>query len=99
MYGIYHTDNLPTSIAAQTGGEAGIQGTITDRTDAVVPNAVVTIKNQNTQVSTTHPATDDGLYTIAPIIPGTYTVMVTAPQVSASFVRTISRSMRSSSPL
>jgi hypothetical protein len=70
---------LSVSAAAQTGGEAGIQGNITDGTGAVVPNAIVTVTNQNTRVSTTHPTTGDGLYTIAPIIPGTYTVVVTAP--------------------
>ncbi|WP_229741010.1 carboxypeptidase regulatory-like domain-containing protein [Silvibacterium dinghuense] len=70
---------LSSKVSAQTGGEAGIQGTITDKTGAVVPNASVTAVNQATHVTTTHSATGDGLYTISPVIPGIYTVVVTAP--------------------
>lgn len=62
--------------AAQTGGEAGIQGTVTDASGALVPNASVTALNDATGVSTTRQTTADGLYTISPILPGTYTVTV-----------------------
>ncbi len=68
--------NPPAS--AQTGGEAGIQGTVTDVTGAVVPGAIVTATDQSTGVVTTQKSTGDGLYTISPIIQGTYTVKVTA---------------------
>lgn len=63
---------------AQTGGEGGIQGTVTDSTGAVIPKATVTVTNIDTKVSNTTTATGDGLYTVSPIIPGTYTVRVTA---------------------
>ena len=63
---------------AQTGGEAGIQGTVTDSTGATVPNATVTATNIATGVTTTRTATGDGLFTISPIIPGTYSVTVKA---------------------
>jgi hypothetical protein len=66
------------SLRAQTGGEAGIQGTVTDATGAAIPNAMVTATNKATGVATVRQTTGDGLYTIAPIIPGTYTVVVTA---------------------
>ena len=73
------TLSIPERLQAQTGGEAGIQGTVTDQTGAVVPNATVTATDQGTHVAITRTATSDGLYTISPIIPGVYTVSVKAP--------------------
>ena len=64
--------------AAQTGGEAGIQGTVTDPDGAIVPKAQVTATNDATHVSVTRESTSDGLYTIAPVLPGVYTVTVKA---------------------
>ena len=66
---------VPSAIA-QTGGEAGIQGTVTDSTGAAVPKATVTATNDATGIATTRETTGSGLYTIAPILPGTYTVRV-----------------------
>lgn len=66
------------SAAAQTGGEGGIQGTVTDTTGAVIPNATVTAKNIDTGVTATRQTTGAGLYTISPILPGTYSVTATA---------------------
>ncbi|GAA3750426.1 carboxypeptidase-like regulatory domain-containing protein [Terriglobus aquaticus] len=63
---------------AQTGGQAGIQGTVTDLSGAVIPNATVTITNQETKVVTTKTSSGAGLFEAAPLIPGTYTVEVTA---------------------
>jgi len=63
---------------AQTGGEGGIQGTVSDPTGAAVPNAVVTATNVDTGVATKRQTTGAGLYTISPILPGTYTVTATA---------------------
>ena len=63
---------------AQTGGEAGIQGTVTDTTGAAIPGAIVTATNNATGIATTRKATSDGLYTISPIPTGLYTVRVTA---------------------
>ena len=63
---------------AQTGGEAGIQGVVTDSTGAAVSHATVSATNQATGVVTTRETTGDGLYTIAPILPGIYTVAVKA---------------------
>ena len=63
---------------AQTGGQAGIQGTVTDNTGAVIPNASVTITNQETKVVTKKTSSGSGLFEAAPLIPGTYTVEVTA---------------------
>ncbi|MDE1177510.1 MAG: carboxypeptidase regulatory-like domain-containing protein [Edaphobacter sp.] len=67
---------------AQTAGEGAIQGTVTDATGAVVPNAKVTAKNQASGVTTTRSTTGDGLYTISPLIPGKYDISVSAPGFS-----------------
>jgi hypothetical protein len=66
------------TLQAQTGGEAGIQGTVVDPTGAAVPGAVVTATNVATGVATSRIASSDGLYTISPILPGVYTVSVKA---------------------
>jgi len=66
------------AVRAQTGGQAGIQGTVTDQSGAAVPNVTVTAINNATGVSTVRESTASGLYTISPIIPGTYTVTATA---------------------
>jgi hypothetical protein len=72
-----------TSAFAQTGGEAGIQGTVTDPTGAAIPGATVTATDNASGVATTRTSTSDGLYTISPIPPGIYTVKVTAPGFSS----------------
>ncbi len=68
---------IPPALA-QTGGEGAIEGTITDPTGAVIPNATVTATNQASKVSTTRKSTSAGLFSITPLIPGVYTLTVTA---------------------
>src|SRR5580658_4395428 len=63
---------------AQTGGEGGIQGTVTDSSGAVVPDAVVTATAESTNVATSRTSSSAGLFTITPLIPDTYTVTVMA---------------------
>lgn len=65
-------------LRAQTGGEAGIQGTVTDTSGAAIPNATVIATNDATGVATARQTSSDGLYTISPVIPGTYTVRASA---------------------
>ncbi|HEV2576976.1 MAG TPA: carboxypeptidase regulatory-like domain-containing protein [Acidobacteriaceae bacterium] len=69
---------ITSSATAQTGGEGGIQGTVADSTGAAIPNATVTATNNATGVSEKRQTTSAGLYTISPIVPGTYTVTATA---------------------
>jgi len=69
---------LPKGLTAQTGGEAGIQGTVADPTGAAIPNAVVTATNTATGVATTRTTSADGLYTISPVVPGVYIVTAKA---------------------
>jgi hypothetical protein len=68
----------PRALIAQTAGGGNIQGTVTDQIGAVVPNVTVTATNVATGVETSRPTSEDGLFNIAPLIPGTYTVTATA---------------------
>jgi len=67
---------------SQTAGMAGIQGTVLDESGAVVANATVTATNNETHLATVRNTTNDGVFTIAPILPGTYTVEVVMPGFS-----------------
>src|ERR1700677_264343 len=64
------------TLRAQTGGGGAIEGTVTDSTGAVVPNATVTATNVATGQQTTQPTTSRGLYSISPLLPGRYTIAV-----------------------
>ncbi len=69
---------------AQTGGQGAIEGTVTDPSGAVVPNATVTVTDQASGVSTTRITSSAGLYTVTPLIPDKYTVTVTAKGFQAA---------------
>ncbi len=58
---------------------ADLQGTVTDTTGAVVPNATVTARNPATNVTRDATTNDQGLYRIINIQPGDYEVTVEAP--------------------
>jgi Carboxypeptidase regulatory-like domain len=68
----------PSAVHGQTAGEGSITGTVTDGTGAVVGDAKVTATNAATNISTTRTSSRDGLFTIAPLNPGTYSVTVEA---------------------
>jgi len=68
----------PAALQAQTAGEGTITGTVTDSTGAVIADAIVTATNAATNVSTSRTTSSAGLYTIAPLPPGIYTVTVEA---------------------
>lgn len=68
---------IPSALLAQTGGQGALEGTVTDPSGAVVPNATVTAINQASNVSTTRTTSSAGLYEITPLIPGVYTVNIT----------------------
>ncbi len=57
---------------------ATLTGTVTDPNGAAVQNATVTVTNQQTGLSTTVNTTGEGNYTVTPLIPGRYTVVVEA---------------------
>ncbi|HWB31543.1 MAG TPA: carboxypeptidase-like regulatory domain-containing protein [Acidobacteriaceae bacterium] len=69
---------MPSSLRAQTAGEGTITGVVTDSTGAAIPNATVTATNTSTNISTVRTTTSTGTYSIAPLLPGTYSVEVKA---------------------
>jgi len=64
---------------AQIAGSGTIQGTITDPSGAVIPQASVTAINTATGVPTARLTTSAGLYVLSPLPPGEYNVRVSAP--------------------
>ncbi len=67
-----------TAVRAQIAGTASIQGTVTDSTGAVVPNANIVLTNQATQVKRTSVTDGSGVYLFPNIPIGTYNLSVTA---------------------
>lgn len=68
---------------------ATITGTITDPTGAVVPNATVTATNMETGIKTTTKSNEAGIYTIAQLNQGTYSVQAVAPGFKEVVVRDV----------
>jgi Carboxypeptidase regulatory-like domain len=68
----------PIDLMAQTAGEGTISGTVTDATGAIVPNARIIATNVATNIATERTSSSAGLFTIAPLPPGTYTLRVEA---------------------
>jgi len=69
---------LVLPLHAQVAGTASIQGTISDPSGAVLPNATVVLTNTATQVQRTATADASGLYSFPNIDIGTYNMTVTA---------------------
>jgi hypothetical protein len=63
---------------AQSAGEGALQGTVTDSSGAVLPNATVVATNVANGISATRTTTSAGDYVISPLQPGTYSVKVSA---------------------
>jgi len=70
--------NLP-SAHAQNAGTASLQGTVTDATGAVIPNAEVLLTDNATHIQRKASSASSGLYTFPNIPVGTYTLGVTVP--------------------
>src|SRR5262249_31354675 len=64
------------SLSAQTIVSGDIQGTVTDVSGAVVPNATLTATNDATNESYTSKTSGTGFYRFNLLKPGTYTIMV-----------------------
>jgi carboxypeptidase family protein len=69
---------LPATLKAQTAGEGTLSGTVTDGSGAVIPGATVIATNLATNVSAERITSSAGIFTIAPLPPGTYSLRVEA---------------------
>jgi hypothetical protein len=68
----------PAFSHAQLGGQATLQGTVTDPTGAVVPAADITATLVDTGEQTHQKATSAGFFSVGPLKPGIYSVTVNA---------------------
>lgn len=64
---------------AQAQFKAGIQGSVTDSTGAVIPGATITLTNSETGKTQTVTASEEGFYRLSGLPPGRYTVAVEHP--------------------
>jgi Carboxypeptidase regulatory-like domain len=78
-----------SSTALRAQGLSGISGTVTDPSDAVVPDAKVKVTNVATNVSTAAVTTSAGTYFITDLIPGTYTIKVEKPGFSTRVLKEV----------
>src|SRR5579875_1604629 len=69
----------PLGLHGQLAGTGAISGTVTDTSNAVIPNATVTATAAATGIQTARTTTAAGDFTISPLAPGVYTVTVSAP--------------------
>src|SRR2546425_6034106 len=60
--------------AAHAQFRAGIQGTVTDSTGAIVKGAKITVTSQETGVSQEAITNDEGFYSVSHLGPGLYTI-------------------------
>jgi hypothetical protein len=67
-----------TAYGQATAVNGSIQGTITDPSNAVLPNVKVSIKSLSTGAAKTLHTDSAGFYTSGPLIPGTYVIDVVA---------------------
>jgi hypothetical protein len=76
---------VPIGIVAQLA-TGSIQGLVSDKTGAIVPNATITVTNSSTGVSRTTVSNGDGLYDVPNLQPADYTVTVEAKDFSKQAV-------------
>ena len=69
---------MPLVGMAQLSGKGAITGTVTEKTGAVIPGAVVTATNSATGITTTTTTTGAGDFNFSDLDPGVYTVTTTA---------------------
>ena len=72
-----------SSVLAQSGA-GSIQGTVTDSTGAVIPNATIHVVNQATNVSTDAQTNNVGFYQVPALFTGSYTITIGAPGMKTS---------------
>src|SRR2546421_11947694 len=77
---------LFASISQQTFAQvsAGIGGTVSDPTGALIPGVEVTATNVNTGINTTQITNEAGAYQIPSVQPGTYRLKASLPGFQAA---------------
>ncbi len=83
---------LPAAVLMSTSrllaqADAGVTGTITDSSGAVVTGAPVTITNEATAVAQHVVSSSAGTYTVRGLLPGNYTIVVDAKGFTKSAKR------------
>jgi Carboxypeptidase regulatory-like domain len=73
---------MPSFTAAQTY-TSSLNGTVRDASGAAVPGAKVSVKNEGTNVVEERTANDSGYFSYPTLLPGTYTVSVSAKGFAA----------------
>jgi hypothetical protein len=71
-----------TSLASMGQVTSRVTGTVQDPSGAIVPNAVVALTNEATNVSVGTKTTSSGTYVFDGIVPGTYAITIVAPGFS-----------------
>jgi hypothetical protein len=69
---------LIPALLAQSSGTGALVGTVTDPSNAVVPNVTVTLTSNDTQQARTATTTADGTYRFGFLPPGTYKIRFSA---------------------
>jgi hypothetical protein len=82
---------VPAFGQATSVNGGAIQGTITDASGAVIPNASIVIKDVGTNVARTVTSDGRGFYSVGPLNPGSYTVTVTLTGFKTLAVQTVVR--------
>lgn len=67
------------ALHAQSTTQGGIAGTVFDPTDAIIPNATITIHNDGTNAEQKLTSNSAGYFKASQLAPGTYTVTIAAP--------------------
>src|ERR1051326_7576049 len=73
---------------------ADLQGTVTDASNALVPNATVTARNLATNLSRNAVTNDQGLYRIIALPPGDYEITVEAPNFKKAVLTKVTVTVR-----
>jgi hypothetical protein len=79
----------PAGAQAISTNGGSIQGTVTDPTGAAIPGATITITNPDTGFSHTMTTDSAGLYSLGPLIPGNYTIAVSAASFKHELIKTV----------
>src|SRR2546421_11717490 len=87
------------ALAQSQANSGNIEGRVVDPNGAAVAGATVTATNQQTGLEKSATRSDDGLFRIILLPPGTYTVKTSASGFSPSAVKDVTRTAGSHTPV